>query len=30
MKKLFEVVVIVGRCLVNKEELRKFEEEMGA
>jgi hypothetical protein len=30
MKKVLEVLVIVGRCVTNKEELRKFEEKMGA
>lgn len=30
MKKVLEVLVIVGRCLTNKEELKKFEAEMGA
>jgi hypothetical protein len=30
MKKLIEVVKIVGKCVICKEELRKFENEMGA
>ena len=30
MKKLFEVVRIMGKCILSKEELIKFEQEMGA
>jgi hypothetical protein len=30
MKKLLEVVVLIGKCVTNKEELRRLEEEMGA
>lgn len=30
MKKLIEVVVVVGKCLINKDELKRFEEQMGA
>lgn len=30
MKKLIEVVVVLTKCLTSKEELKRFEEEMGA
>lgn len=30
MKKLLEVVSIVVKCVVSKEELKRFENEMGA
>jgi len=30
MRKLIEVVRIVGKCVMSKEELKKFEREMGA
>ena len=30
MRKLLEVVRIVGKCVTSKEELMKFEREMGA
>jgi len=30
MKKLLEVVTIIGRCVMSKEELKKFEREMEA
>jgi hypothetical protein len=30
MRKVLEVVRIIGKCVTSKEELRKFELEMGA
>jgi hypothetical protein len=30
MKKVLEVLTIIGKCVTNKEELRKFEEKMRA
>ena len=30
MKKVLEVVRIIGKCVTSKEELKKFEREMGA
>lgn len=29
MKKVINVLLVVGRCVVNKEELKKLEREMG-
>jgi hypothetical protein len=29
MKKVLEVLTVIGRCVMNKEELMKFEREMG-
>lgn len=30
MKKLIEVLVVTVKCVMSKEELKKFEQEMGA
>ena len=29
MKKVYELIRIIGKCVTSKEELRRFEEEMG-
>ena len=30
MIKVLETIRLIGKCLMNKDELRRFEEEMGA